>query len=83
MVGDIIIIKKNTIIPADCVLLHSRNLTMVQGYLTGNLQEVHKDVHENENAFVYKTSVCVSGAGRAIVVAVGANTQQLLLEKFD
>jgi magnesium-transporting ATPase (P-type) len=56
---------------------------MVQGYLTGNLQEVHKDVHENENAFVYKTSVCVSGAGRAIVVAVGANTQQLLLEKFD
>lgn len=56
---------------------------MVQGYLTGDLKEVEKEVHDESNSFVYKTSVCVSGVGKAIVVAVGANTQQIIHEKFE
>jgi P-type E1-E2 ATPase len=83
VVGDIIYIKKNTIIPADCILLESRQLTVIQGYLTGSLNNVVKEAYDYQKSFVYKTTICTSGTATAVVVAVGANTQQLLLENFD
>jgi magnesium-transporting ATPase (P-type) len=83
VVGDIIHIKKNTIIPADCIVLESDGLSVVQGYLTGSLNEVAKDTYLESSSFVYKTSICVAGHAKAMVVAVGANTQQLIHEDFD
>lgn len=83
-VGDIIFIKEGDIIPADARIIASNNLRVDEAMLTGESKPVYKfaDVLRENNLppadqknTVFKGSRVVSGNGKAVVVAIGLETE--------
>lgn len=81
VVGDIISIQGGKTIPADCVLIQGTDLVANESSLTGETEPQHKrhvtadNYTTNPNAFLLKSTLVESGEGKAIVCAVGEQTQ--------
>lgn len=81
--GDVILIEKGDVVPADMRLIKSHNLTIDESMLTGESKPSHKDsefqgvveaVFQAKNLTFWGTNV-VSGSGEGIVVATGMETE--------
>ncbi len=88
VVGDVILLRRGDVIPCDLRLITSRRLTVVEPSLDGDEKKrerlvlekdaeaqptKHSHRHSPEN-MLYEGGVVKSGSGRAVVVAVGADT---------
>ncbi len=79
-VGDIAIISQGMTVPADCVLVAGTGISCDEGALTGEPDELKKfnvtesNFEHNPNPFLLRSTLCVSGDGKAVVVAVGERT---------
>lgn len=81
--GDIIIIKTGNRVPADARLFETDNLIINESTLTGESIPVEKGVDiEKEGAsiadrrnMVYASTVAVKGFGKAVVTAIGMETE--------
>lgn len=84
VVGDVILLRSGDFVPADVVLMESTDLKTDESALTGESQNVDKDhtaysdsstpLAEKRNMCFSSTSV-TSGNAKAVVVAVGKNTE--------
>lgn len=81
-VGDVIIVGSGDVVPADARLLDVDDLEMDESGLTGESVTVQKQLAATPGAapgdracMIYEGSTVVNGTGRAVVVAIGANTQ--------
>ncbi|MEU8895560.1 cation-translocating P-type ATPase [Nocardia sp. NPDC048505] len=81
-VGDLIALRGGDVVPADARLLLADDLELDESGLTGESITVPKDLAATPGAelgdracMVFEGSTVVSGAGLAVVVAVGAETQ--------
>ena len=95
VVGDIIFLQEGQRIPADARLLVSNNLRVDEAILTGEAHSVEKTVdtiqHDasvsDRKNIVFKGTYSVAGAGKAIVIAIGAHTEigkiQIIAEEID
>lgn len=77
--GDILCVSPGDVIPADCLLLHSSNLSVSQSSFTGENEPQHKchitkevadTVFDLQNVLFMQTSV-ISGSGVAVVLRTG------------
>ncbi|WP_280314319.1 cation-translocating P-type ATPase [Nocardia abscessus] len=80
--GDVIVLRAGDVVPADARLLRADDLEMDESGLTGESITVEKEVPATPGAsvadracMVFDGSTVVNGTGRAIVVAVGSDTQ--------
>lgn len=80
--GDVIVLRSGDVVPADARLLRAADLEMDESGLTGESITVDKQVSATPGTavadracMVFEGSTVVNGTGRAIVVAVGADTQ--------
>ncbi len=86
--GDVIFLSAGDIVPADCRLFQSENLTVHEGSLTGVQRSVPKSAGFSSFApnlplaaranMAYATTVVTGGNARAIVVATGAQTEAVI-----
>ncbi len=81
--GDIIILNKGDVVPADARVIMSKGLTTIETNLTGDTAVKHKDqrtIHANNLAFekqadmVFATTLVSGGSGRAVVCRTGSYT---------
>lgn len=80
--GDAIVLRAGDVAPADARLLQVDDLEMDESGLTGESVTVEKQVAATPGAavgdracMVFEGSTVVNGTGRAVVVAVGSDTQ--------
>ena len=81
--GDIIVLRPGDKVPADGRLVEAENLRVAEAFLTGEWLPAQKKVEtlEKETSLldrdnmVYSGSLIESGKGKAIVVAIGKNTE--------
>lgn len=82
VVGDIIDIGTGETIPADCLVLEANNCSCSEAALTGEPDGLTKEpvnevnIHTDPNPFLLQSSLCEKGTAKAIVLAVGDNTNQ-------
>ncbi len=69
--GDLIVIREGDRIPADACIVSCENLSVDESLLTGESIPILKD----SNAFLYSSSLVVSGRGIAEVSATGPYTE--------
>ncbi len=84
VVGDIVLLDAGDLVPADCRLVESSSLAVVESSLTGESEPVAKDadakvvlkagVADRRNMVFMGTAVA-RGAAHAVVVATGMHTQ--------
>ena len=82
VVGDIISLNAGSIIPADCILINSKDLFVNESVFTGESIPVEKketNKKEYDNLFdikniLYMSSSVISGTAKAIVVKTGFDT---------
>jgi len=80
VVGDIIIVEAGKKLPADVILISAEDVDCDESDLTGESLPVRKDIctegnlFDNPCPFLFKNTICVNGSGKAVVVAVGQNT---------
>lgn len=82
VVGDIISLNAGSIIPADCILINSKDLFVNESVFTGESIPVEKketNKKEYDNIFdirniLYMSSSVISGTAKAIVVKTGFDT---------
>ncbi|WP_269852080.1 HAD-IC family P-type ATPase [Methanosarcina horonobensis] len=81
--GDIILLSSGDIIPADCLILESKNLFVSEATLTGETYPAEKEtgvlkadtpLGKRKNSLWMGTSV-VSGSGKAVAVFTGKETE--------
>lgn len=83
VVGDIILIESGDKISADLRLLESHNITVNESVLTGESLNVSKNadnIHQTlplaeRKNMLYAGTTVATGRGRALVVAIGLNTE--------
>lgn len=82
--GDVIFLSVGDIVPADCRLAHSENLTVLEGKLTGERHSVYKDADfsaygevplPHRQNMVYAATIVTGGTAKAIVCATGDDTE--------
>ena len=83
VMGDLILIEKGDVVPADMRLIKSHNLTIDESILTGESKASRKDFQfkgivreafQARNLTFWGTNV-ISGSGEGIVIATGMETQ--------
>lgn len=82
VVGDVISLNAGSIIPADCILINSKDLFVNESVFTGESIPVEKketNKKEYDNLFdiknvLYMSSSVISGTAKAIVVKTGFDT---------
>lgn len=80
VVGDIVILKEGERIPADSQVVEAHNLHVDESILTGESTPVEKtyqncEKQEQTQCRVFKGTYIISGSGKAIVTAIGKNTE--------
>ena len=82
VVGDVVSLEAGDAVPADCRLLSAHNLEVDESSLTGESFLVAKSVEATPGAVVaerscllFEGTVIASGEARAVVVAVGVDTE--------
>jgi len=90
VVGDIIKIEGGSQIPADCILIHSNDLTCDESAQTGEPEEQEKkpvtkdNIDLNPNPFLLAKTFVKTGEGLALVASVGVYTRAGMAgEKLD
>jgi P-type Ca2+ transporter type 2C len=82
--GDIIILKRGMVVPADARLLTVDDLTIDESTLTGESLPISKDAGvlvevniplANRHNMVYRGTIVSGGSGRAVVVSTGPLTE--------
>ena len=82
VVGDLIELETGDTVPADCLLIEGTELATNESALTGEPEAMLKEVLTTDNyrhnpcPFLLQGSLVEDGSGRAIVLAVGDNTNQ-------
>ncbi len=85
-VGDIILLQEGERIPADAYVIASSHLQLDESILTGESIAIYKSedylptdtdckTSNSRSGIVYKGTYVLSGSGRALVFAVGPNTE--------
>jgi Ca2+-transporting ATPase len=83
-IGDILLIERDTLIPADARLIRSDDLSVNESPLTGEAHPATKDAHallppetvvSDRRNMVFRGTAVTGGSGSAIVTAVGARTE--------
>ncbi len=94
-IGDIIFLQEGQRVPADARILDSNNMRIDESVLTGEAHSVEKKVDTIKHSvplgdrlnMVFKGTYVVAGAGKAIVTAIGAQTEigkiQTITEEID
>ena len=77
VIGDIILLTVGDLLPADCKILVSKNLSIDESMLTG--ESFPKDKNNQDIAFM--ATHVVAGEGKAIIDATGRNTRFAMLSK--
>lgn len=74
---DVIILNEGDRVPADGIILETRNLTIDESILTGESIPVNKEPHteNSKNGNVYSGTLVVDGIGRMLVQETGVNTK--------
>ena len=80
VVGDVIVIEPGSIIPADCLLLEGNDVTVDEKFFT-EIEKAFKSVvvegqHHGKDPFLYSSSIILKGSGKALVCAVGVNSNR-------
>jgi magnesium-transporting ATPase (P-type) len=95
VVGDIIFLQEGQRVPADARIITSNNLRIDEAVLTGEAHATEKIIdaiqHDvplgDRKNMVFKGTYVVTGAGKAIVTAIGAHTEigkiQVMAEEID
>ncbi len=82
--GDILVLKPDTIIAADARVIEARTLMVNESLLTGESEPVEKQPEtvcpartplSDRVNMIYQGAFVASGAGKAVVVATGTNTE--------
>ncbi|GAA2481682.1 HAD-IC family P-type ATPase [Streptomyces gobitricini] len=80
--GDIVLLRPEDVVPADCRLLEAEGLEVDESSLTGESLAVHKDPAPvvatdltGRRSMVYEGTTVSSGRGVAVVVATGSSTE--------
>jgi P-type E1-E2 ATPase len=88
VVGDVYQVQEGMKIPADSILLDGKSIFCDMSELTGETELVEKNTLDGDNdktgadCILHGRSLVSSGFGRAVVVAVGSNTQSgIIIEK--
>ena len=82
VVGDLIELEQGDTIPADCIVVECMDLAINESALTGEPEAMLKEALTNENyrhnpcPFLLQGSLVEEGSGKAVVLAVGDNTNQ-------
>lgn len=82
VVGDIITLEQGDTVPADCLILDCNELACNESALTGEAEAMIKEPLTKDNfrynpcPFLLQGSLVEEGSGKAIVLAVGDNTNQ-------
>ena len=82
VVGDIIELEQGDTVPADCLIIDCQDLNTNESALTGEPEAMTKETLTNENyrfnpcPFLLQGSLVENGQGKAVVLAVGDNTNQ-------
>ncbi|ACN99563.1 magnesium-translocating P-type ATPase [Sulfurihydrogenibium azorense] len=71
VVGDIVILTAGDVVPADCIVIESKDLFVNESILTGESYPVEK----METEKVFKGSYVVSGFAKALCIAIGKDTE--------
>jgi len=74
---DVIILNEGDRVPADGIILETRNLTIDESILTGESIPVNKEPHieNSKNGNVYSGTLVVNGIARMLVQETGVNTK--------
>lgn len=80
--GDIILLNAGDVIPADARLLEGQSLAVKEAVLTGESNQVEKDIEvlpeettlADRKNMVYKGTIVSRGTGKAVVTSTGENT---------
>jgi len=73
VVGDVVSLESGDRIPADCVVLSSDNLSVNESSLTGEPEDLPKDI--KNDPFLLSGCTVMNGSTRAVVIAVGKRSQ--------
>ncbi|EID55340.1 cation-translocating P-type ATPase [Saccharomonospora xinjiangensis] len=80
--GDLVMVDAGDVVPADCRLVESTGLELDESSLTGESLPVAKDAAPvvasevaDRSSMVYEGTTVATGQGRAVVVAVGNDTE--------
>lgn len=82
VVGDVIELETGDTVPADCLLVEALDMTTNESVLTGEPEAIVKEPVTKENLphnpcpFLLQGSLVETGEGKAVVLAVGDNTNQ-------
>ena len=82
VVGDLIELEQGDTVPADCIVVECMDLATNESTLTGEPEAIIKEALTNENyrhnpcPFLLQGSLVENGTGKAVVLAVGDNTNQ-------
>jgi magnesium-transporting ATPase (P-type) len=84
VIGDIILLQKGDVVPADLRIIESNDLKVIEGAITGESYQVDKyetkvegevdNITQMKN-ILFKSSYVIEGECTAVVVATGMNTQ--------
>ena len=83
VVGDLIVLQEGSRIPADARIIESNNLQVNEAVLTGESEPVRKTteiiagdvVIGDQKNVVFQGTYVLSGSGKALVTAIGAQTE--------
>jgi Ca2+-transporting ATPase len=90
VVGDVIVLQEGARVPADARILVGKNLKIEEALLTGESAPVEKHdkplecempIYEQSN-MVFRGTFVVSGFGKAVIIATGAETEVGKLQKI-
>ena len=73
VVGDVMVVKYGDLLPADGIVLSSSDLKIDESSLTGESDQVKKDV--KSDPMVLSGTHVMEGSGKVLVTAVGINSQ--------
>ena len=89
--GDVLLLRRGTVIPADARVVAARDLTVSEALLTGESQPVPKSPATlsgnnvglpDRTNMVYRGTVVTGGSGRVIAVATGARTEMGRIQRM-
>jgi Ca2+-transporting ATPase len=76
---DLLVIETGSIVPADCILVEANSVQANESILTGESMPVEKEIFSIigsiQKSTLYMGTTITSGRGKAIVTAVGMNTE--------
>ncbi len=84
--GDVILLSEGDIVPADCRVIYTNGMRVLEPDLNGDRIEEEKVSHAMPEALhrsemknmVFADSTVISGGGRAVVAATGRDTEALI-----